>query len=68
VLGRFPEGYYYVGFETNNRIWRYSGITGAAEPVAVPAQGLAEVPGWGGFSSVVVTARRQLLALTEGGE
>ena len=61
------DGYYYVGFETNNRIWRYSGITGAAEPVALPAQGLAEVPGWGGFSSVVVTAGRQLLALTEGG-
>jgi hypothetical protein len=57
---------YYVGFETNNRIWRYSSVDARAEPVELPTAEVASIPGWGGFSSVVVPARGVLLALTEG--
>lgn len=57
---------YYVGFETNNRIWRYGRIDGPAAPVELPARHLSSIPEWGGFSSVVLTERGDLLALTEG--
>ena len=60
-------GWYYVGFETNNRVWRYEGLTSAANPVALPSAALEDVPGWGGFSTVVETREGSLLALTEGG-
>ncbi len=61
------NGYYYVGFETNNRIWRYNQITTNAERVDLPPEALADVPAWGGFSSVVGTLSGNMLALTEGG-
>ncbi len=61
------RGYYYVGFETNNRIWRYGGIASRAAPVDLPLEATADVPGWGGFSSVVETRTGKMLALTEGG-
>lgn len=61
------HGYYYVGFETNNRIWRYHQITTNAEQVDLPPEVSADVPSWGGFSSVVGTLSGKMLALTEGG-
>lgn len=60
------EGSYYVGFETNSRVARYRGIDAAAEPVNLPPGDLAAIPKCCGFSSVVFTARHELLALTEG--
>jgi hypothetical protein len=60
------EGNYYVGFETNSRVARYRGIDAAAEPVDLPPEDLAAIPKCCGFSSVVFTARHELLALTEG--
>lgn len=60
------EGTYYVGFETNSRVARYRGIEAAAEPVDLPPDDLASIPKCCGFSSVVFTARHELLALTEG--
>jgi hypothetical protein len=60
------EGNDYVGFETNSRVARYGGINAVAEPVNLPPGELAAIPGCCGFSSVVFTARHELLALTEG--
>lgn len=60
------EGNYYVGFETNSRVAQYGGINAAAEPVNLPPGELAAIPECCGFSSVVFTARQELLALTEG--
>lgn len=60
------DGSYYVGFETNSRVARYRGIDAAAEPVSLPPDELAAIPKCCGFSSVVFTARHELLALTEG--
>jgi hypothetical protein len=60
------DGYYYVGFETNSRVARYRGLDAAAEPVHLPPEELAAIPQCCGFSSVVFTARHELLALTEG--
>lgn len=62
------EGKYYVGFETNSRVARYGGIEAAAEPVTLPPGELAAIPKCCGFSSVVFTARHELLALTEGAQ
>lgn len=62
------EGNYYVGFETNSRVARYGGIDAAAEPVNLPPGELAAIPECCGFSSVVFTARHELLALTEGAQ
>jgi hypothetical protein len=59
------EGNYYVGFETNSRVARYRGIDAAVEPVNLPPADLAAIPKCCGFSSVVFTARDELLALTE---
>lgn len=61
----YSAGYYYVGFETNSRVARYAGIDAAAEPVDISPGDLATIPDCCGFSSVAVTARNELLALTE---
>jgi len=61
-------GYYYVGFETNNRVWRYEKIDAAAERLTVPSTVLQDTPEWGGFSSITGTHDNRFLALTEGGQ
>lgn len=62
------DEYFYVGFEENNRIWRYQAPDVAAEAMSVPSAVLEYTPSWGGFSSVTGTADGNLLALTEGGK
>lgn len=59
---------YYVGFEENNRVWRYDTIDTAATPIHMPQTILQDTPDWGGFSSVTGTHDGRFLALTEGGQ
>ncbi|MES2522255.1 MAG: esterase-like activity of phytase family protein [Gemmatimonadota bacterium] len=59
------DGSYYVGFETNTRIALFRAIDAAAVPVNLAPEDLASVPNCCGFSSVLFTARGELLAVTE---
>ena len=63
----FDGSRYYVGFEGHNRIWSYEHPADVATEYPLPRELLANVPDWGGFSSISGRPSGLLMTLTEGG-